>query len=141
VTRRAVALAACLIASGAACTVTRVAPVPTTVCTVVSEPHVYSRKLIEVRAIVVSDGRHLTLLKDASCNDVGIALVINDDAWDSEGSIAIRRALASQRFGVPSKQISGTFIGVFRLHPGEVPLRVLLTRSITDVQIIDSAPS
>jgi hypothetical protein len=92
--------------------------------------------VIEMRAVVVSDGRHLTLLKDASCKDTGIALLINDDVWDSEGSIAIRRALASQRFGAPSKQISGTFTRVFTLHPGEVPLRVLQTRVIEDVQII-----
>jgi hypothetical protein len=138
---RRAALAVCLIASGAACTVNRVAPLPTTVCSVVSEPHVYSRKVIEVRAFVVSDGRHLTLLKDASCKDIGIALVINDDVWDSEGSVAIRRALASQRFGAPSKQISGTFTGVFRLHPGEVPLRVLQTRAIKNVQIIDDGVS
>jgi hypothetical protein len=139
--RRRTALAVCLIASGAACTVNRVTPVPTTVCSVVSEPYVYSRKVIEVRAFVVSDGRHLTLLKDASCNDVGIALVINDDIWDSEGSVAIRRALASQSFGAPSKQISGTFTGVFRLRPGEVPLRVLQTRAITNVQIINGGAS
>lgn len=136
-TRRTVALAVCVITSGATCTVNRVPPVRTTVCTVASEPHVYNKKVIEVRAFVVSDGHHLTLLKDAACNGVGIALVINDDAWDSEGSRTIRRALASQRFGAPSKHISGTFTGVFKLNPGEVPLRALLTRAITDVQVTD----
>jgi hypothetical protein len=134
-------VAACLAVASAACSVAHEAPTEISLCRVLAEPPAYDGKLITMRASVESDGQHLTLLTDATCSGSGIGLVVENEIANGEAASAISKALAEQRFGAPSKQISGTFTGIFRLHAGEVPSRVLLTRVITDVQIVESGRS
>lgn len=134
-------MAACLVMTSAACSVVRDAPTEIPLCTVLADPSTYEGKLLTLRASVESDGRHLTLLTDATCHGSGIALVVENEIANGEAAAAISKAIAEQRFGAPTKQISGTFTGIFRLHAGEVPSRVLLTRSITDVKIVESGRS
>lgn len=133
---RRMAAAACLVVS-IACSAAHEPPTEISLCRVLAEPSRYDDKLLTVHASVESDGRHLTLLTDATCSGSGIALVVNDEIASSEATGAIREAIAKQGFGAPKKQISGTFTGVFEHHVGQVPSRVLLTRAITDVQIVE----
>jgi hypothetical protein len=130
------AAAACLAAS-IACSAAHEPATEISLCRVITEPSVYDDKLLTVHASVESDGRHLTLLTDATCSGSGVALVVNDEIANSEAARAISKAIAEQRFGAPKKQISGTFTGVFKHHVGHVPSRVLLTRAITDVEIVE----
>lgn len=130
-------VAVCLAVASAACSVAHEAPAEISLCRVLAEPSLYDGKLVTLRASVESDGRHLTLLTDATCSGSGVGLVVNDEIANGEAAVAITKAIAEQRFGTPSKQITGTFTGIFRLHAGEVPSRVLLTRAITDVQIVE----
>jgi hypothetical protein len=137
---RLVAVAWLLVASGA-CSVAREAPTEISLCRVLAEPSTYDGKLVTLRASVESDGRHLTLLTDATCSGSGVGLVVDDEIANGEAAVAITKAIAEQRFGAPSKRIIGTFTGTFRLHAGEVPSRVLLTRAIADVQIVERGSS
>ena len=131
----------CLVVTSTACSIARDTPAEASVCQLLADPSFYVGKLIVLRAVVESDGLHLTLLTDEACSGAGIGLVVDDDIADGEAAVAMSRAIATQRFGAPSKQIKGTFTGIFRLRPGKVPSRVLLTRAISNVQISDSGQS
>jgi hypothetical protein len=134
-------MAAWLAVASAACSVAHEPPTEISLCRVLAEPSTYDGKLVTLRASVESDGRHLTLLTDATCSGSGVGLVLNDEVVNGEAAVAITKAVAQQRFGAPSKQITGTFTGTFRLYAGEVPSRVLLARAITDVQIVERGSS
>jgi hypothetical protein len=137
---RFVAAAYVMVAS-VACSAAREPAPEISLCQVLAAPSTYDGKLITLRASVESDGRHLTLLTDATCSGSGVGLVVENEIAGGEAATAISKAIAEQRFGAPSKQITGTFTGTFRLHAGEVPSRVLLTRAITDVQIVERGSS
>lgn len=130
--------AALMVLMSAACSVAHEAPAEISLCRVVAEPSAYDGKLITMRASVESDGQHLTLLTDATCSGSGIGLVVENEIANGEAASAISKAIAEQRFGAPRKQISGTFTGIFHLHAGEVPSRVLLTRAIADVEVVET---
>lgn len=127
----------CAVMVSLSCSVARDVPMDVSLCSLLAESTAYDGQLVTLRASVESDGRHLTLLTDAACSGAGIALVVDDGIVEDENVVAIREAIVAQRFGTPSKRIEGTFTGVLRLHPGEVPSRVLLTRTVSNVVVSD----
>ena len=109
--------------------------VNTTVCSIVSRPQKFNKRLVRLRARVNSDGIERTVLVSDKCADKGIALIVPPEAAQSTGALTLHRAIFQGRPGTTDKRIDATFLGMFLWSPADVPSRILQVREITEVQV------
>lgn len=106
-------------------------PLLATVCEIVATPERFSGQTVTISA-TWAVSYHFTLLKDENCPDVGIALLISDEA-ETHDDIRAFTDLAYGKSGTaadrPRRRAS--FTGQFQIQkgPGEIPYRVLDLRS------------
>lgn len=86
----------------------------TTMCTVAKQPDSFNGRLITVRARVMADGEHGSLIYDDSCAHSGLELFV---ASGAKGEDELDAALNWCHRGTRGKLIYGTFTGVFHFRP------------------------
>lgn len=119
---------------------------PTTICEVKRNPKKYVGKTISIRAYVISDLIHMTLLVDSKCDSAGIAFNLNpiqddknqqsklikDESYRKLKDDLYPQILLLQK---QHRRIYGTFQGVFQYHSKNVPSRVLILCQVRDLYV------
>jgi len=103
-----------------------------TVCTIASQPEKFESQSVTVRARVLSDGMHGTILYDESCEDFGLHLFVNDDAKGREG---LETALTWCHSSTRGKFIEGTFTGMVHFEPATPPQHRITVQRIEDLTV------
>jgi hypothetical protein len=110
-------------------------PLHVTVCELSAQAARFDGKLVELSAIVESDGLEHTTLTDDACRDTGVAPDTPAAIRDTPGAKALQQAIFSGRPGTIDKRISVSVRGVFHWHPKRIPSRVLTLESVTNVHV------
>jgi len=120
---------------------------PTTVCDLSANPERYANleSLVRVRAFILSDLKHSTLLADAECEKAGVSLqsgdfkdrpidLVNDTNYKKLEELHPRIPELLRK----GQKVYGTFEGLFQWHPENAPrgpLRILVLRQVTDLHV------
>jgi hypothetical protein len=109
-------------------------PIVADVCDVSRNSEAFDRKLVRVRAGVLSDLIEHTFLTSPDCPSATISLEIPTDA---EGGEVFKQALVD---AMPDGSISAVFTGTFEWRPDEATARVLIVSSVRDLRVVIRPP-
>lgn len=107
----------CLILERSALSQEGVSPT-SAICSIAQIPEKFDNKIVTVKARVLSDGVHGSVIYDDSCGEFGIHLSILPD---SKGVGEFVAALNWCHRSTRGKLLFGTFTGVFHFKPGSPP--------------------
>ena len=93
---------------------TKSPPPVVTICAMVENPHGFQNDLVTLDAEVSSDGKHFTLLMDASSKCQRGVVLSWDDHAAPHGSDRILAAIWRPWPGTTNKKIQGRFTGILR---------------------------
>lgn len=105
-------------------------PIRTSVCAVIANPRAYDRKVVTVRADVLTDWHHGSILVDPSCKG---GFNYWDDAAPRHEARALDHAIGTLLDGGGDRTASATFTGRVTWHPRkrsffQSPFELRLTR-------------
>jgi hypothetical protein len=110
--------------------------IPTSVCEIVNHPKMFSKKWVRVKALVLSDGIHTTVLVDESCKSHGISMSLSEEVQRRPDVNALQAAIYQRgRPGTVGKRILASFRGRVVTHPNEIPSLILEVESVGDLQV------
>ena len=101
-------------------------PIHTTVCAIVADRDRFLGQTVTVRAMW-DVSYHFTLLKDESCPEVGIALLISDEASARDNVRSFIELTYQNEGTAPRGESIASFTGQLQMQddPGEIPYLVL----------------
>lgn len=114
----------------------------TCICELAKNPERYSNKIVRVRAFILSDLRHTTILVDLACEKVGVSLASGE--WEKRPIELVKDKSYEQLEALHPKLIElrdrgqrvyGTFEGMYEWNPNTRPLRELVLRRVSDLWV------
>lgn len=119
-----------------ACSVTPVQAQMMELCGLVANPPEFDHEAVQVRALVLSDGMHSTVLIDNACPGKGVVLWVPQEASTRPGVVELMDAIYhTGSIGTLGKQITVTVSGEFLSLPESIPSRKLIVESVSDVTV------
>ena len=105
-------------------------PPTSAICSIAQNPEKFDNKVVTVKARVLSDGVHGSVIYDDSCGEFGIHLSMLPDSKGVDEFVA---ALNWCHRSTRGKLVSGTFTGVFHFKPGSPPGHSISVQRIDDL--------
>lgn len=116
----------------------------TTICGLAKNSPEYSKRLVRVRAFVLTDLIHSTILVDSTCNNVGVSLeseefedrpigLVKDKNYEELEELRPKISVLTQR----GQRVYGTFEGLFEWHSDRPhgPIRTLVFRQVSNLHV------
>lgn len=117
----------------------------TCICELAKNPDRYATKKVRVRAFILSDLRHTTVLVDHKCEDVGVSLASGD--WEGRPIKLVKDKNYEQLESLHPKLLElrdkgqyvyATFEGLFEWSPNNRPLRELVLQQVSDLWVAET---